>query len=143
MAPLANAGDRSQRRSGDHGRDRVQDSENALVDKDWTNAGSVGRSGSATRSRTGAFRPSRIRETHRDPGGAIVPSPPGVRVDASVAGRPQLRRLHARGDQVSAELPRSCISTARSYSIPVLCAITAPAGGLRSRTGALLVVSRK
>ena len=33
MAPLAEAGDRGQRRSGDHGRDPLQDPENALVDK--------------------------------------------------------------------------------------------------------------
>src|SRR5208282_1940889 len=48
----------------------------------------------------------------------------------------------APGDQVSAQLPGSRISTARSCSVPVLCAITAPAGGLRSRTGALLVLPR-
>ena len=33
MAPLAHAGDRGKRRSGDYGRDRLQDPENALVDK--------------------------------------------------------------------------------------------------------------
>src|SRR5277367_6063482 len=143
MAPLAHAGDRSQRRAGYHGRDRVQDPENALVDKDRAYAGSFGGSGRATRSRTGAFRPSSIRATNRNPGGTTVPGTWRVRVDAGVVGRAQLRRLHARGDQVSAQLPRSRISTARSCSVPVLCAITAPAGGLRSRTGALLVVSRE
>src|SRR5271154_1635066 len=143
MAPLADAGDRSQRRSGDHGRDRLQDPENALVDKNRTNAGTLGGSCSATRSRTGAFRPSRLRATNRNPDGAIVPSPPGVRVDASVAGRAQLRRLHARGNQVSAQLPGSRISTARSCSVPVLCAVATSTGGLRSGTGALLVVSRE
>src|SRR5271156_2290443 len=100
MAPLAHAGYRSQRRSGDHGRDRVQDSENTLVDKNRTNAGSLGWSGSATRSRTGAFRPSRIRAANWNPGGTAVPRARKVRVDAGIVGRAQLRRLHARGNQM-------------------------------------------
>src|SRR5277367_1587413 len=141
MAPLAYAGHRSQRRAGDHGRDRVQDPENALVDKNRAYAGSFGGSGSATRSRTGAFCPARIRATNRHPGGTTVPSTGRVRMDAGVVGRAQLRRLHARGDQVSAQLPGSRISTARSCSAPVLRTTTAPAGGFQSRTGALLVVS--
>src|SRR5271170_6358501 len=143
MAPLADEGYRSQRRSGDHGRNRIQDSENALVDKNRTNAGSFGGTGSATRSRTGAFRPSRIRATNRNPGRAAVLGPPRVRVDAGVAGRAQLRRVYARGNQVSSQLPQSRVSTPRSSPFPVLRTITAPTGGLRSRTGALLVVSRE
>src|SRR5208283_661443 len=143
MAPLAHAGDRSQRRSGDHGRDRVQDPENALVDKNRAYAGGFGGSGSATRSRTGAFRPSRIRTTHRNPGGTTVLGPQRVRVDAGVAGRAQLRRLHARGNQMPAEPSGPHDSSARSYPFPLLRTTTASAGGLRSRTGALLVVSRE
>ena len=142
MAPLAQARDWGQRRSGDHGRDTIQDPENALVDKNRAYAGRSGGSGSATRSRTGAFRPSRIRATNRNPGGAAVPGPRRVRVDAGVAGRAELRRLHAPGDQMPAQPARSRISPARSYPFPVLCAAAASTGGLRSRTGALLVVPR-
>ena len=125
------------------GETAVQDPENALVNKDRAYAGSSGGSGSATRSRTGAFRPSRIRATNRNPSRAAVPGPPGVRVDASVAGRAQLRRLHARGDQMPAQPPGSHDSSARSNPFPVLRTTTASAGGLRSRTGALLVVPRE
>src|SRR5271157_5167149 len=39
-----------------------------------------------------------------------------------------------------AKPPRSCISTGRSYPFPIPCAATASTGGLRSITGALLVV---
>src|SRR5271157_1928624 len=98
MAPLADARDWGQRRSGDHGRITLQDPENAVVDKDRAYAGGFGGSGSATRSRTGAFRPSRVRATNRNPGGATVSGPWRVRVDAGVAGRVELRRLHALGD---------------------------------------------
>src|ERR1035437_4833772 len=98
MAPLAHARDWGQRRSGDHGRDSLQDPENAVVDKDRAHAGRMGGSGSATRSRTGAFRPSRVRATNRNPDGATVSGPRRVRVDAGVAGWTELRRLHALGD---------------------------------------------
>src|SRR5208282_4254578 len=143
MAPLAHAGDWGQRRSGDHERYRLQDPENALIDKDRTYAGSFGGSGSAARPRTGAFRPSRVRATNRNPGGATVSGPPRVRVDAGVVGRVELRRLHAPGDQMPAQPPGSGISTARSYPCPVPCAATASTGGLRSRTGTLLVLPRE
>src|ERR1035441_7776750 len=98
MAPLAQARDWGQRRTGDHGTDSLQDPENALVDKNRAYAGRFGGSGSATRSRPGAFRPSRVRATNRNPDGATVSGPRRVRVDAGVVGRAQLRRLHAPGD---------------------------------------------
>src|ERR1019366_1041487 len=41
-----------------------------------------------------------------------------------------------------AEPPGSRISTGRSYPFPLPCAATASTGGLRSRTGALLVLPR-
>src|ERR1039457_494689 len=41
-----------------------------------------------------------------------------------------------------AEPPGSRISTGRSYPSPLPCAATASTGGLRSRTGALLVLPR-
>src|SRR5208282_365210 len=143
MAPLAQARDRGQRRSGDHGRDTLQDPENAVVDKDRADAGRSVDSGRATRPRTGAFRPPRLRATDGHPGGATVSGPPGVRVDAGVAGRVELRRLDAAGDQMPAQSARSRISRARPHPFPVPCAAAASTGGLRSRTGALLVLPRE
>ena len=57
-----------------------------------------GGSGSTARSRTGAVRPSRVRATNRHPGGAAVPGSRTARLDAGVAGRFELRRLHGLGN---------------------------------------------
>ena len=144
MAPLAHAGDRRQRRPGDHGRDAVQDPENL-----WS------------------IKTGRMQEAPAGPAARRGRELEHVRAVARTSDKPESRWSHCvwstkscewmrasldglsfdgstlAGNQMPAQPARSRISTARSDPFPVLRAVTASTGGLPSRTGPLLVLPRK